>query len=81
MNKTLKSTAPITVVPSLGHAGFLLAFLNVDARISNAAKKYLDDNSERSQNESASARNYRCSISPRSIQGIVIYIFSKEGKV
>jgi hypothetical protein len=28
---------------------------------------------------SASARIYRCSISPESIQGIVIYIFPKEG--
>jgi hypothetical protein len=33
----------------------LLAFLNVVARISNAAKKYLDDSSECLQNKFASA--------------------------
>jgi ABC-type Fe3+ transport system permease subunit len=30
---------------------------------------------------SASARIHRCSISPRSIQGIVIYIFPRDGEV
>ena len=28
---------------------------------------------------SASARIYRCSISPKSIQGIIIYIFPRDG--
>jgi hypothetical protein len=38
------------------------------------------DRSLRLQTESASARIYRCSISPRNIQGIVIYMFPREGR-
>jgi hypothetical protein len=56
----------------------LLALLNVIARISNAAKEYLNDSSEHLQNKSASARNYRCSISPGGIRVSYLYLSQRK---
>jgi len=60
---------------------FLSTITKIWINLTNGAKEHQHDSSYRLQTISTSARIYRCSISPGSIQNIVIYIFPKEGTV
>ena len=72
---------PYPLATSMIHGRALLAVLSVTTRICVSLQWYQkrrDDIFEHMQNYSASARIYRCSISPESIRVSFIYIFPKE---